>query len=86
VSGFIFACIWAISANVIAMVHDAPKYRIHWVFARVLVLCLPFVIWRVGVDHGTGWMLAALGVAIFQLRLMLNHMGKQAIAKLKEIL
>ncbi len=83
-NGIIYACLWAISANVIAMVHDAPKYRIHWVLARILILCLPFVIWRVGMDYGLNWQLAALGVAIFQLRLMLNHMGKQLISKLRQ--
>ncbi len=76
-SALIYACAWAISANVIAMIPFNPVFRLHWFLARILVLCLPFVIWRVGVMHGLGWQLAALAVAVFQLRLMLNHMGKQ---------
>ncbi|MBL4807295.1 MAG: DUF2484 family protein [Rhodobacteraceae bacterium] len=83
-SGAIYACMWAISANLIAMIPFMNTFRIHWNLARVLVLTLPFVIWRVGLDFGLGWQLAALAVAIFQLRLMLRHMWRQLVAKLRQ--
>lgn len=80
-SALIAACIWAISANIIAVIPWEQPYRLHWNLARVLVLALPFVIWHVGSLHGLWWQLAALAVAIFQLRLMLNHMFRQALEK-----
>lgn len=82
-SAVIYACLWAISANVIAMIPFTQTYRIHWNLARVLVLCLPMVLYLVGRDHGLGWIMAALAVAIFQLRLMLNHMRKQLLEYLR---
>ena len=76
-SAFIAACTWAIAANVIAMIPFSNTYRIHWNLARLLVLALPFVLWAVGQQLGVLWQLAALGVAIFQLRLMLGHMWQE---------
>jgi len=80
-SSFIAACLWAISANVIAMIPWGQPYRLHWNLARVLVLALPFMLYFVGVQHGLIWQFAALAVAIFQLRLMLRHMFRQALQK-----
>ena len=82
-SSFIAACIWAISANVIAIVPGHPPYRLHWSLARVLVLAFPVVIYFVGLQHGVVWQFAALAVAVFQLRLMLRHMARQAFEKWK---
>jgi len=80
-SSFIAACLWALSANLIAVIPWARPYRLHWNLARLLVLLLPLVIWLVGRQHGLYWQLAALGVAIFQLRLMLRHMFQEAMQK-----
>lgn len=80
-SALIAASLWAISANIIAVIPWAQPYRLHWNLARVLVLALPLVIWLVGSQHGVWWQLAALAVAIFQLRLMLRHMYNQAMEK-----
>lgn len=80
-SALIAVCLWAISANVIAVIPWAQPYRLHWNLARLLVLALPLVIWLVGSQHGVWWQLAALGVAVFQLRLMLNHMFREALEK-----
>ena len=80
-SSFIAACLWAISANIIAMIPGGQRYRIHWNLARLLVLALPAVIYYIGVNHGVFWQLAMLAVAVFQLRLMLRHMFRQAMGK-----
>ncbi len=80
-SSFIAACLWAIAANVIAVIPWGQPYRLHWTLARVLVLALPVVLYFIGARHGLFWMLAALAVAVFQLRLMLRHMYRQALAK-----
>ncbi len=80
-SSFIAACIWAISANLIAVIPWARPYRLHWNLARVLVLALPVVLYYVGLQNGIWWQLAALAVAIFQLRLMLRHMYREAMEK-----
>ncbi len=80
-SSFIAACLWAISANVIAMIPWGQPYRLHWNLARLLVLALPLVLYFVGLQHGLPWLLAALMVAVFQLRLMLRHMFNEAMAK-----
>jgi len=82
-SALIAACIWAISANIIAVIPWGQPYRLHWNLARLLVLALPLVIWFVGKEHGLWWQLAALGIAVFQLRLMLRHMFDQAMEKWK---
>lgn len=82
-SSFIAACIWAISANVIAIMPGRPPYRLHWNLARALVLALPGVVYFVGTAHGLVWLFAALAVAVFQLRLMLRHMFRQAFEKWK---
>ncbi|MCF6271923.1 MAG: DUF2484 family protein [Rhodobacteraceae bacterium] len=80
-SSFIAVCLWAISANVIAVIPWGQPYRLHWNLARLLVLALPVVIWLVGAQHGVYWQLAALVLAVFQLRLMLRHMYRQAMEK-----
>ncbi len=80
-SSFIAACLWAISANVIAMIPWGQPYRLHWNLARLLVLALPIMLYFVGLQHGLLWLLAALTVAVFQLRLMLRHMFNEARAK-----
>ena len=80
-SSFIAACIWSISANIIAMIPGGQRFRIHWNLARLLVLSLPVVIYFIGVKHGVLWQLAMLAVAVFQLRLMLWHMFRQAMEK-----
>ena len=80
-SSFIAACLWAISANVIAMIPWGQPYRLHWNLARLLVLALPAMLYFVGQQHGLFWMLATLTVAVFQLRLMLRHMFNEARAK-----
>ncbi len=80
-SSFIAACLWAISANVIAIIPWGQPYRLHWNLARVLVLALPAMLYFVGLQHGLLWLLAALAVAVFQLRLMLRHMFNEAMAK-----
>jgi hypothetical protein len=80
-SSFIAACLWAISANIIAIIPWGQPYRLHWNLARLLVLGLPFMLYFVGAQHGLIWQLAALAVAVFQLRLMLRHMFNQALAK-----
>lgn len=80
-SSVVAACLWALSANLIAVIPWVRPYRLHWNLARVLVLALPLVVWLVGRQHGLYWQLAVLGVAIFQLRLMLRHMFLQALEK-----
>ena len=80
-SSFIAACLWAISANIIAIIPWGQPYRLHWNLARVLVLALPGVLYYIGAQHGLIWLLAALAVAVFQLRLMLRHMFNDAMAK-----
>ncbi len=80
-SSFIAACLWAISANVIAIIPWGQPYRLHWNLARLLVLALPVILYLIGGQHGLFWMLAALAVAVFQLRLMLRHMFYEALAK-----
>ncbi len=80
-SALIAASLWAISANIIAIIPWARPYRLHWNLARVLVLALPVVLYMVGRQHGVLWLLAALAVAVFQLRLMLRHMFSEALAK-----
>ena len=80
-SSFIAACLWAISANVIAMIPWGQPYRLHWNLARVLVLALPLTLYFVGIQHGLIWQFMALTVAIFQLRLMLRHMFNDALHK-----
>jgi hypothetical protein len=82
-SSFIAACLWAIAANIIAMIPWGQPYRLHWSLARLLVLALPIMLYFVGRQHGLLWMLAALTVAVFQLRLMLRHMFLEARAKWK---
>ncbi len=80
-SSFIAACLWAISANVIAIIPWGQPYRLHWNLARLLVLALPVMLYFVGAEHGLPWLLAALMVAVFQLRLMLRHMFNEAKQK-----
>ena len=80
-SSFVAACIWAISANVIAMIPWAQPFRLHWNLARGLLLALPVVIYFIGIQHGVAWQFAALAVAVFQLRLMLRHMFRLALEK-----
>ena len=80
-SSFIAACVWAISANIIAIIPWGQPYRLHWNLARLLVLALPVALYFVGIQHGLLWQLGALTVAVFQLRLMLRHMFKEARAK-----
>jgi len=80
-SSFIAACIWSIAANVIAMIPDGPRFQIHWNLARLLVLALPVLIYFIGVNYGVLWQFAMLAVAVFQLRLMLRHMFRQALEK-----
>ncbi len=80
-SSFIAICIWAISANVIAVIPWARPYRLHWNLARLLVLVLPVVLYYIGQQHGVLWLGVALAVAVFQLRLMLRHMYRQAMEK-----
>ena len=80
-SALVAACLWAISANMIAVIPWAKPYRLHWNLARLLVLALPLVLWLVGLRFGLWWQLGALAVAVFQLRLMLRHMYQEAMAK-----
>ncbi len=80
-NSFIAACLWAISANVIAMIPWDQPYRLHWNLARVLVLVLPVVLYFIGAQEGLIWLLVALAVAVFQLRLMLRHMFNEALQK-----
>ena len=80
-SALVAACLWAISANMIAVIPWAKPYRLHWNLARILVLALPLVLWLVGLRFGLWWQLGALAVAVFQLRLMLRHMYQEAMAK-----
>ena len=80
-SSFIAACIWSIAANIIAMIPGGQRYRIHWNLARLLVLAMPILIYFIGIAHGVFWQLAMLAVAVFQLRLMLRHMFRQAMEK-----
>ena len=80
-SSLIAACLWAISANIIAIIPWGQPYRLHWNLARLLVLALPIVLYFIGAQHGLIWQLAALTVAVFQLRLMLRHMLNEALAK-----
>jgi len=82
-SALVAACIWAISANLIAVIPWENPYRLHWNLARILVLALPLVIWLVGQKFGLAWQLGALAVAVFQLRLMLRHMFDEARKKWK---
>lgn len=80
-SSFIAACLWAISANIIAMIPWGQPYRLHWNLARLLLLALPVVIYFIGLKHGVMWQFAMLAVAVFQLRLMLRHMFQMAMTK-----
>ena len=80
-SSLVAACVWAISANLIAVIPWSQPFRLHWNLARILVLSLPVIVWLVGSQHGLYWQLAVLGIAIFQLRLMLRHMFREALEK-----
>jgi len=80
-SSFISACLWSVAANIIAMIPGGQRYRIHWNLARLLLLALPAIIYFIGLAHGLYWQLAMLAVAVFQLRLMLRHMFRQAMEK-----
>ena len=82
-TALIAACLWAISANIIAIIPWGEPYRLHWNLARLLVLALPLVLWLVGQRYGLNIQLGALVVAVFQLRLMLRHMFLQAKEKWK---
>ena len=80
-SALVAACLWAVSANLIAVIPWARPYRLHWNLARALLLALPLVLWLVGQRFGLLWQLGALAVAVFQLRLMLRHMFNEAMKK-----
>ncbi len=63
------ASVWALAVNLVAML---PHNRLHFTLGGVLLLCFPFVLWRLGQAFG-GWAVFAIvlvGLSLYRLPLI----------------
>ncbi len=79
-TALIAAAIWALAANLVAML---PHNMVHWNLGRLLVLSAPFLVWLIGRDFGVLAMFVFIAVIISLFRIPLGHMGGLALNRIK---